>query len=119
MWKSLVATSLAVGAVVAAAGCGSSSSNNGPGGKTNSVSQTEQKGAIGQKYLAIGLGHSRRTLASGATVPLRQTSATVDLDQVLDMFSPPTRAGVAASTVGFSDGLTGRGIGRASCRERV
>jgi ABC-type transporter Mla subunit MlaD len=68
------------------------------------------KGAIGQKYLAIGLGHSTRTFASGATVPLRQTSATVDLDQVLDMFSPPTRAGVVASTVGFSDGLAGRGV---------
>jgi ABC-type transporter Mla subunit MlaD len=69
------------------------------------------KGAIGQKYLAIGLGRSRQTYASGATVPLRQTGATVDLDQVLSMFSPPTRAGVTASTIGFSDGLTGRGIG--------
>jgi ABC-type transporter Mla subunit MlaD len=69
------------------------------------------QGAIGQKYLAIGLGDSRRTWASGATVPMSQTSATVDLDQVLDMFSPPTRAGVTASTIGFSDGLAGRGTG--------
>jgi phospholipid/cholesterol/gamma-HCH transport system substrate-binding protein len=69
------------------------------------------KGSIGQKYLAIGLGRSRRTYASGATVPLRQTSETVDLDQVLNMFTPPTRAGVVASTNGFSDGLAGRGIG--------
>ncbi len=69
------------------------------------------KGAIGQKYLAIGLGRSRRMFADGATVPLQQTSAAVDLDQVLSMFSPPTRRGVVASTVGFSDGLAGRGIG--------
>jgi ABC-type transporter Mla subunit MlaD len=69
------------------------------------------KGSIGPKYLAVTLGRSRRTYASGATVPLRQTSASVDLDQVLSMFTPPTRAGVVASTVGFSDGLTGRGIG--------
>ncbi len=69
------------------------------------------KGAIGQKYLAIGLGRSTRTFASGATVPVRQTSAAVDLDQVLSMFSAPTRQGVVASTVGFSDGLAGRGIG--------
>ena len=69
------------------------------------------KGSIGQKYLAIGLGRSTRTFASGATVPVRQTSAAVDLDQVLSMFSPPTRQGVVASTVGFSDGLAGRGIG--------
>jgi ABC-type transporter Mla subunit MlaD len=67
------------------------------------------KGAIGQKYLAITLGHSSQTFKNGATVPLRQTSEAVDLDQVLDMFSLPTRQGVIASTVGFSDGLTGRG----------
>jgi ABC-type transporter Mla subunit MlaD len=67
------------------------------------------KGSIGQKYLAISEGTSKRTLANGATVPLSQTSSAVDLDQVLSMFSPPTRRGVIASTVGFSDGLTGRG----------
>ena len=69
------------------------------------------KGAIGQKYLAINLGRSRRTFASGATVPIRQTGAAVDLDQVLSMFSPPTRQGVVASTVGYSDGFAGRGAG--------
>ena len=67
------------------------------------------KGSIGQKYLAVGLGRSRQTYRDGATVPERQTGATVDLDQVLSMFDPPTRRGVTASTVGFSDGLTGRG----------
>jgi phospholipid/cholesterol/gamma-HCH transport system substrate-binding protein len=55
------------------------------------------KGSIGQKYLAVGLGHSRRTYGDGATVPMRQTGATVDLDQVL--------------SIGFSDGLAGRGTG--------
>jgi virulence factor Mce-like protein len=69
------------------------------------------KGSIGQKYLAIGLGSSQHTLNDGATVPVRQTSAAVDLDQVLGMFSPPTRTGVVASTVGFSNGLAGRGAG--------
>ena len=67
------------------------------------------KGAIGLKYLDITLGHARRGFADGATVPVRQTSAEVDLDQVLSMFTPPTRAGVTASTVGFSDALAGRG----------
>jgi virulence factor Mce-like protein len=69
------------------------------------------KGSIGQKYLAIGVGSSQRTFNDGATVPVRQTSAAVDLDQVLGMFSPPTRKGVVASTVGFSSGLAGRGAG--------
>jgi ABC-type transporter Mla subunit MlaD len=68
------------------------------------------KGSIGQKYLAVAPGNSRQTYADGATVPLRNTAATVDLDQVLSMFDAPTRKGVIASTVGFSDGLSGRGV---------
>lgn len=67
------------------------------------------KGAIGLKYLSIARGSSHRTWPNGATVPASQTSATVDLDQVLSMFTPPTRAGVAASTIGFSNALAGRG----------
>ena len=65
------------------------------------------KGAIGLKYLAIDLGHSTQTYANGATVPVSQTSAEVDLDQVLSMFTPPTRKGVAETTIGFSDALAG------------
>ena len=40
---------------------------------------------------------------------MAQTGAAVDLAQVLSMFTPATRKGVAASTVGFSDALAGRG----------
>ncbi|MBV9809560.1 MAG: MCE family protein [Solirubrobacterales bacterium] len=78
---------------------------------TDSTFTIRLKGSIGQKYLAIDEGHSSRTYPNGATVPLRYTGATVDLDQVLSMFDQPTRRGVAASTIGFSDGLAGRGIG--------
>jgi virulence factor Mce-like protein len=67
------------------------------------------KGAIGEKYLEITLGDARRTWRNGATVPLSQTGAEVDLDQVLSMFTPPTRAGIAASTTGLSDAVAGRG----------
>jgi ABC-type transporter Mla subunit MlaD len=67
------------------------------------------KGAIGLKYLEIAPGSSKRGFADGSTVPVSQSSAEVDLDQVLSMFTPPTRAGVAASTIGFGEGLAGRG----------
>jgi phospholipid/cholesterol/gamma-HCH transport system substrate-binding protein len=67
------------------------------------------KAAIGLKYLDLTLGHSSRTWPDGATVPLHQSGAEVDLDQFFDMFNPPTRRGVAASTVGFSNALAGRG----------
>jgi len=67
------------------------------------------KGAIGLKYVQVTPGTSTETYKNGATVPLSQAGSEVDLDQVLSMFDPATRAGVAASTVGFSDALASRG----------
>jgi ABC-type transporter Mla subunit MlaD len=67
------------------------------------------KGAIGLKYLQISLGDSKRGFPNGATVPISQTSSEVDFDQVLSMFNPPTRTGVADTTIGFGEALTGRG----------
>ena len=67
------------------------------------------KGAIGLKFLDLTRGQSTRTFPDGATVPMTQAGSEVDLDQLLSMFDAPTRAGVAASTVGFSDALAGRG----------
>jgi len=76
---------------------------------TDSTFTIRLKGAIGLKYLDVTPGHATRGLVDGATVPMSQTSATVDLDQVLAMYDPPTRAGVVASTTGFGQGLAGRG----------
>jgi virulence factor Mce-like protein len=67
------------------------------------------KGSIGVKYLEVEPGRSPRELHNGATVPVSQTGATTDLDQVLDMFSPPTRKGVQLSTIGFGEAVAGRG----------
>jgi ABC-type transporter Mla subunit MlaD len=67
------------------------------------------KGAIGLKYLDITLGHSRRGYPNKAVVPLRQEGTEVDFDQVLSMFTPPTRKGVQQSTLGFGQALAGRG----------
>jgi ABC-type transporter Mla subunit MlaD len=69
------------------------------------------KSSISEKYLEVTLGHSRRTWPNGATVPLGHTSATVDLDQVLDMFRPPTQSAVALTTLGFGQAVAGRGSG--------
>jgi ABC-type transporter Mla subunit MlaD len=69
------------------------------------------KSSIGDKYLEVTLGHSHRTWPNGATVPLGHTSASVDLDQVLDMYTPSTQNGVADTTLGFGQALAGRGGG--------
>ncbi len=68
-----------------------------------------EKDAIGEKYLDISPGYSKRTWPQDSTVPISQTGATTDLDQVLSMFTPPTRRGVKNSTEGFAEALAGRG----------
>ena len=67
------------------------------------------KGSIGVKYMEVSPGRSRRGLANGATVPVSQTGASTDLDQLLTMFTPPTRRGVQQSTIGFGEAVAGRG----------
>jgi ABC-type transporter Mla subunit MlaD len=76
----------------------------------NSTFRIRLKAAIGLKYLEITPGNALRGLANGATVPISQTSGVVDLDQLLSMFNPPTRAGVKAATAGYAEGFTGRGV---------
>ena len=69
------------------------------------------KGAIGLKYLEITLGSlAARASRNNAVVPMRQESNEVDFDQVLSMFTPPTRKGVQQSTLGFGQALAGRGL---------
>ncbi len=67
------------------------------------------KGAIGLKYLAVNRGHAAVGFADNATVPVSQSGASVDFDQVLSMFTPATRKGVQSTTVGFGSALAGRG----------
>ena len=78
----------------------------------NSTFAIRLKGAIGQKYLAIGLGSSRRTYADGATVPLAPDERRRrPRPGAVDVQLRRRGQGVVASTVGFSDGLAGRGVG--------
>jgi virulence factor Mce-like protein len=67
------------------------------------------KGAIGLKYLAVERGGGPGAIANGATVPLGQTTSSVDFDQVLSMFNARTRKGVQDSTTGLGQALAGRG----------
>jgi ABC-type transporter Mla subunit MlaD len=75
----------------------------------NTTFDIRLKAVIGLKYLQITPGNSRRVLANGATVPLSHSSEEVDLDQLLSMYTPPTRAGIVAATAGYAYGLAGRG----------
>ncbi len=67
------------------------------------------KGSIGLKYIQVTPGNSHHGLSDGSTVPVSQTGAEVDLDQVFNMFNRPTRRGLTISTGEFAYGLAGRG----------
>jgi phospholipid/cholesterol/gamma-HCH transport system substrate-binding protein len=49
---------------------------------------------------------SAKTLSSGATLPITQTSDPVQLDQVLDALNTDTRANLQNFLIGYGDGLT-------------
>ena len=51
---------------------------------------------------------SAKTLSSGATLPITQTSDPVQLDQVLSALNTDTRANLQNFLIGFGDGLTRR-----------
>lgn len=76
----------------------------------NSTFLIRLKGSIGLKYVQVTPGNSRHGLTDGATVPVSQTGAEVDLDQLYNMFNAPTRHGITISTGEFAYGLAGRGM---------
>ncbi len=51
---------------------------------------------------------SARTVSSGYTVPITQTSDPVQLDQVLDALNTETRANLQNFLIGYGDGLTAK-----------
>jgi virulence factor Mce-like protein len=78
----------------------------------NTTASVEIAGSLGRKFLALRLGDSARSLADGATLPISQARpATVDIDQVLNVFRAPVRTGIQESLQTLGYGLAGRGEG--------
>ncbi|HWF56456.1 MAG TPA: MlaD family protein [Solirubrobacteraceae bacterium] len=69
----------------------------------------DSKSLLGLKYVEIARGRSRRYFANGGTVPVGQTNVPVQLDDVFDTFTPPTRRAIQHALVGVGDVLAGRG----------
>ena len=64
---------------------------------------------LGGKYVSIDLGRSKRKLPDGKPLPLARAIKTVDIDQALRIFAPPTRRALARTITGFGNGLASRG----------
>lgn len=67
------------------------------------------RSALGLKYVALIPGAGGEELAAGDTLPLAQTRAGLELEDVFSMFEPPTRRHAQLATEGFGTSLAGRG----------
>jgi virulence factor Mce-like protein len=69
-----------------------------------------QKGFLGNMYVELTPGpDGNRAIANGGTLPIQDTAAPVDLDQVMDIFDPATRAKVKTMTLEGGKSLDTRG----------
>lgn len=68
-----------------------------------------QASVLGTSYLDLTPGDDPRRLEPGGTLPLRQTTPTVQVTDLLDIFDRATRRSIQSATRDFSAGLAGRG----------
>jgi len=69
------------------------------------------RSALGLKFVELDLGRSTRRIADGGTLPVAQTSASTELDEVFSTFDTRTRVASRVNLEEFGDGFTGRGRG--------
>lgn len=68
------------------------------------------RSALGLKFIELTPGHGKDQFQPGDTVPIKNaTPRPVEIDEVFDTFTKPTRIGIQQSLTGFGDALTGRG----------
>jgi phospholipid/cholesterol/gamma-HCH transport system substrate-binding protein len=76
---------------------------------TDTTARIRLKGLLGAKFVDVTPGHSRQKLSSGAILPVKQTSSSVELLDVLQAFDPSTRRALQASVRSLGGGFLGRG----------
>ena len=67
------------------------------------------RSALGLKYVEVTKGRSQRVIPNGGTLPERQTSVPVELDQFFNIFDKKTREATQQALRGSGDTLAGRG----------
>lgn len=65
--------------------------------------------ALGLKYVDITPGEASQRLQPGATIPLENATAPVELEDVLSTFDAETRVASRAALEGYGDAFAGRG----------
>lgn len=67
------------------------------------------RSVFGEKYVDLVKGTSKKIYPDGGTMSLSHTFVPVQLDQVYNIFTPPTRKGIQQNLVGFGDTFASRG----------
>jgi virulence factor Mce-like protein len=72
--------------------------------------RTRPRSALGLKYVELTPGHSKRNFTTGDTIPLKNASEPLDLEDVFATFDRKTRPAARQATEGFGDAFAGRGV---------
>ena len=64
---------------------------------------------LGLKYVQLTRGAGTEDLPQNGTIPLRQSTQPVELDEFFDMFSAPTRRAIQGNLLAYGNGFAGRG----------
>jgi virulence factor Mce-like protein len=67
------------------------------------------RSALGLKYVEVTPGRSKDSLVAGDTLPLKQSSEPLELEDVFKTFDDKSRPAARAATEGFGDAFAGRG----------
>src|SRR5205085_5310924 len=67
------------------------------------------RSVLGQKYIDLVKGNSRQLIPDGGTLPISQTNVPVQLDEIFNIFNPPTRQAIQQNLQGYGDTFTARG----------
>ncbi len=76
---------------------------------TDSSVEVRLRTVLGEKYIDLIKGRSSQVFADGGTLPESQTHVPVQLDEVFNIFNPPTRKAVQQNLSGYGDAFTARG----------
>jgi virulence factor Mce-like protein len=75
----------------------------------DSTIKVRPRSALGLKFVEIVPGRSQQELEAGATLALKQSSESLELEDIFSTFDTPTRENARTATAGFGDAFAGRG----------
>ncbi|MEA2171880.1 MAG: phospholipid/cholesterol/gamma-HCH transport system substrate-binding protein [Solirubrobacteraceae bacterium] len=77
--------------------------------RSDTTARIRVKNPVGAKYVDLQPGRMGQFLTDGDTIPLSQTSTSVDTPELLQGFTPDARGNLSTTVQGLGKGFAGRG----------